>query len=161
MIQMMRRVESKRPCATSTFTLRMAPHEKHIYKLISHFILCRANRGTAIHDNKHRCKSTKLLKQFGCPSEPKSCAWTTTDEEYIKFGSRLINQRVGVKREQILERYMSSWKVLHPDEEVPLTLSGEPIDFLWESIHPCHHIPWMKDIPESNSLTGKFSTQFY
>lgn len=42
---------------------------------------------------------------------------------------------------------------LHPDEEVPLTEDGEPFDFLWDSSHPCTHIPWLKNIPKGDSLT--------
>ena len=97
-----------------------------------------------------------MVLAYGCPPNGSATsAWPTKDEEYIKFGSRLVNQRSGVTRNMILDKYKRAWKALHPTVEVPLTPNGEPIDFLWEEIYPCNHIPWMKDIPASDPLTGK------
>lgn len=93
--------------------------------------------------------------EFGCPpTDSPDSSWPTTHEEYIKFASRLMNQRSGKTADEILERYKTAWTILRPNDEIPLTDDGKPIDFLWEPIYPCPKIPWMKDIPKSNSLTG-------
>jgi hypothetical protein len=106
-----------------------------------------------VHNKKHRCSSTTWDKRV-CPPEGGSDAWVTTDEEFIKFGARLLYGKVGNSRDLILEKYKKSWEKLHPNTEVPLTSSGEPIDFLWDPKHPCSEIPWLGDIPQSAPLTG-------
>lgn len=122
----------------------------------AHIYLYSAANGTALHNKKHTCTSDD---QAGCVSKDKKEAWATTDEEYIKFGARLIIQKGVEMRNKVINRYKIAWAKLHPDEEVPLTSEDEPIDFLWESIHPCEHIPWMAGIPKSNRITGKFKFQ--
>ena len=92
-----------------------------------------------------------MHEAFGCPtSDSSSNAWKTKDEEYIKFGHRLMYQRKGNLRDLILERYKSAWRKSYPDTEVPLTTDGEPFDFLSHPEPPVPNIPWMKDIPDLN-----------
>lgn len=120
-----------------------------------HIYFYRANNGTRKHEKKHRCTPETRL-DYKCPKENELGAWATSDEEYIKFAARLIFEKEGAIRDRTIERYKNAWKMLHPDDDVPLTSGNEPIDFLWDMSHPCHRIPWMGAIPRSASLTSKF-----
>jgi len=111
-----------------------------------------------MHNKKHMCAEDASHPR--CVFNDGKEVWATTDEEFVKFGARLIFQRTGETRTKIIQRYKESWARLHPDEQVPLTSTGEPIDLLWESIHPCQHIPWMGGIPPSDSLTGRITIQY-
>ena len=116
----------------------------------------RASKGTQKHNGKHRC-NLENPETYGCPNAGQREAWATTDEEFIKFGARLMYQKEGNRKEALLLRYKRAWNNLYPGTVVPLTAKGEPIDFLWDVNYTCPDIPWMADIPPSESLTGKFS----
>lgn len=64
-------------------------------------------------------------------------------------------------RYKIKSRYQSAWSLLHPDIPVPLTTDKQPFDFLWHAIHPCDNIPWIKNIPRSDCLTGKIKIKIF
>lgn len=137
------------------FTTRWSPYCKFRFASIYvSIIIFRSSSGAKYHNAKHKCDENSY-KEFGCPKKERDGSWLTTEEEYIKFSSRLISGRAGVIKDRTIEKYKSSWMSLHPDEEVPLTEDGEPFDFLWDSSHPCTHIPWLKNIPQGDSLTGK------
>lgn len=139
--------------AISTFTIRLYQSISENYPSSSYF--CRSGGGTFKHNNKHRC-TPETRSKYGCPSEECPAAWLTSDEEYIKFGARLVHEKDSIVQTRTIERYKIAWRNLYPREDVPLTPNGEPIDFLWEDFYKCTRIPWMKDIPISQSLTGDF-----
>ena len=73
--------------------------------------------------------------------------WSTTNEEYVRFGARLASERKGLVLDMVLTRYKQAWNVLYPNDPVPLTTEGLPVDFLWDARYPCAKIPWLGDIP--------------
>ena len=109
--------------------------------------LSREGSGTVKHMKKHQC-TPETRAGYGCPSVDASY-WSTTSEEYVKFGARLASERKRPEGtlDRILVRYKEAWNVLYPEDPAPLTTEGLPVDFLWDARFPCPKIPWLGDIP--------------
>jgi hypothetical protein len=126
-----------------------------LIKFLIHLIsdLSRAGAGAKSHKLKHRCNEDNY-ETYGCPGPNTPWSWITTNEEMVKFGARLAWSRKGQSLESTLSSYKQAWNALYPNKEVPLTSEGMPIDFLWDETHPCPLVPWLQDIPLSETLTG-------
>ena len=114
-------------------------------------LICRAASGTVHHERRHRCQE-ETRASYGCP-QASQAYWATTDEEYIKFSSRLILDRTGVIYEKTIERYAQAWARLYPGQPVPFTDDGKPVDFCLDPYHPAPRVPWLGDIPGPASRT--------
>ncbi|KAF8804171.1 hypothetical protein BYT27DRAFT_7214245 [Phlegmacium glaucopus] len=112
-----------------------------------------AGSGQMCHEKRHRC-TQETRSAHGCPVDVSEDYWLTTDEEYIKFSGCLVVGRKGITYERTVKRYKEAWKKLYPSQEVPLTSTGKPLDFLWDPAYPCPKVPWLKDIPNSPSSSS-------
>lgn len=119
--------------ATYTFSIRLCLPVKLITSLIIFSFLSRTAKGTSQHDNKHRC-TTETYLQYGCPPADVQPFWPTTNEEMVRFSARLIIGRKGDLRDRTIRRYKRVWMALFPNEEMPLTQKGLPIDFLFMTL---------------------------
>ena len=92
------------------------------------------------HEKKHNCTPTS-----GCPDPTQNhpSSWPTTDQEYVKFASRLMADQNGIIHDKILEQYKASWHILYPKKPIPLTSEGKLIDHSLDPDHPCPNIPWL------------------
>ena len=94
-------------------------------------VFIRAGGGTLMHMKKHRC-TPEMRAHYGCPFGEAPSYWSTSNEEYVKFGRRLAGERKGVTLDRLLARYKHAWSVLYPKDPqaVPLTSNRLPVDFL-------------------------------
>ena len=114
------------------------------------FSLSSTTRGTSQHDNVPRRHIYNMDAPQMMPKVP-----GPPDDEFVK-SARLLVDRHGITHDRTLRRYKIAWMALYPSEEVPLTSEGLPIDFLWDPRHTCPRIPWIGDIPASESLSGNY-----
>jgi hypothetical protein len=132
-------------------TLSISFTSNIIHCLISE--LSRSGGGANVHAKKHQCDEDTYIR-FGCPSPQEPGSWVTTPGEIIKFGARLAWGRTGRSLQKTVDCYKLAWQYVYPDQEVPLTDGDTPIDFLWNDNYLCDNVPWLADVPKSESLTG-------
>lgn len=98
-----------------------------------------SSKGHVLHDKRHQC-TPDTRATYGCPGNDRE-NWQTTDQEYVKFAARLITDRSGEIRDRTIERYKQAFKQLYPNQPVPLTSDGEPVDHSEDDHYPCF-LPW-------------------
>ena len=67
----------------------------------------------------------------------------------------------GIMHDKLLEQYKISWRKLHPNQLIPLTLEGLPVDHSHDPHYPCPGVPWLADFLSHDPFTGEHFLGFF